>query len=383
MSKPSSSTVEGRAVTARPSLRLLFAMAALAVPALAAPAAQAAPPEPPILTHTQPASKEDQPASSTTPRVFGGDEIIEVRVPFSSQGGGGASLGAAVFDPSYEVEIYADEECSGAVLAEVTAGQLKSQGVEIEVTPDEVTTFYAKQLDPDFPGEPSECSQEGLPYWHSSTAVPPKKEDPPGDPDAPGGPSADDPPSDGVSAPPPAPRLRTVPGGRANDNTPRVTGSAPGAATVKVFAGPDCKGEPVAKGSAEQFFFAGFEVRVLDNDEASFSGVSAAGGSESPCSTPVTYVEDSTAPQTRITMGPGAKTRKRSTIFRFTDTTDNAPGTAFVCKLDKRKWKPCGSPFRLKKLSLKRHTLRVKGIDSAGNAEERGAKRSFKVVRRP
>ncbi len=379
MSKQSASTVEGRAVTARPSLRLMFAMATLAVPALAAPAAQAAPPESPVLTHTQPASKEDQPASSTTPRVFGGDEVIEVRVPFSD-----SRFGAAAFDPSYEVEIYADEDCSGAALAELTAEELKSQGVEIEVAPDTVTTFYAKQVDPDFPGEPSECSQEGLSYWHSSTAVPPKKEDPPGDPDPndPGGPSADDPPPGGVSAAPPAPRLRTVPGGRANDNTPRVTGSAPGATGVRIYAGAGCKGAPVAKGTQEQFM-AGLEVQVVNDTTTILSGLSVAGGDESACSEPITYVEDSTAPQTRITMGPGAKTRKRSAVFRFTDATDNAPGTAFVCKLDKRKWKPCGSPFRLKRLPLKRHTLRVKATDPAGNAETRGAKRSFKVVRRP
>jgi len=382
MPKQRASTVEGRATSARPSLRSLLAIAAFAVPALAGPAAQAAPPEPPVLTHTAPASKEDQPASSTTPRVFGSDEVIEQRVPFSGAGIAGSSLGAAAFDPSFEVEIYANENCEGDVLADLTAGQLKSQGVEIEVEPDDVTIFYAKQVDPDFPGEFSECSVKGLPYWHSSTAVPPK-EDPPGDPDDPGGPSSNDPPSGGVSAPPPSPRLRTVPGGRANDNTPVVTGSAPDAATVKVFAGPGCKGEPVAKGSAEQFFFAGFEVRVIDNDESSFSGVSVAGGGESACSEPVTYVEDSIAPQTRITMGPGAKTRKRSAIFRFTDATDNAPGTAYYCKVDRRKWKPCGSPLRLKKLSLKRHTLRVKATDPAGNAETRGAKRSFKVVRRP
>ena len=36
-----------------------------------------------------------------------------------------------------------------------------------------------------------------------------------------------------------------------------------------------------------------------------------------PCSSPPYYVEDSLTPQTRITMGPASKTRKRKAIFRF------------------------------------------------------------------
>lgn len=159
-----------------------------------------------------------------------------------------------------------------------------------------------------------------------------------------------------------------------------VTGSAPGATTVKIFTDSSCDTSPVAKGSAAQFE-AGFKLQVADNAAVAFYGVAIGpNGGPSRCSDPVYYVEDSTIPRTRITMGPASKTRKRNAILRFMDTTGNAPGTAFFCKVDRAKWKQCSSPLRLKRLPLKRHTVRVKAIDPAGNAERKAAQRRFKVV---
>ncbi len=172
-----------------------------------------------------------------------------------------------------------------------------------------------------------------------------------------------------------------LPGGRANDNAPMVTGSAPGATTVKVFAGSSCSGGAVATGSGAEFG-AGLTVHVADNTLNTFSAVSVAGGVASACSEPVTFVEDSLAPRTRITMGPGVKTRHHKAVFRFTDITDDPPGTHFYCKVNHRRWRTCNSPFRLRHLHTHRYVLRVKAVDSAGNAERKGAKRRFKVVRK-
>ncbi len=169
------------------------------------------------------------------------------------------------------------------------------------------------------------------------------------------------------------------PSGRANDNTPLVAGSATGAAAVLVFANSSCSGSPVAKGSADQFS-TGLQVQVADNTTTTFSAASVA-GQRSACSSPVTYVEDSTAPLTRITMAPGVKTRKRKTVFRFADITDDPPGTTFLCRVDRAKWKPCSSPFRLRHLHLHRYVVRVRATDLAGNVEKRAVKRSFKVAR--
>jgi hypothetical protein len=80
-------------------------------------------------------------------------------------------------------------------------------------------------------------------------------------------------------------------------------------------------------------------------------------------------------------MGPGVKTRKHKAVFRFADTTDDPPGTTFLCKVDRHRWAQCSSPLKVRRLGFSRHIVRVKAIDSAGNAEATGAKRRFKVVR--
>jgi len=163
---------------------------------------------------------------------------------------------------------------------------------------------------------------------------------------------------------------------------PRVTGTAPGAAAVRIYASASCDGPVVAKGSATEFA-AGLPIRVVDNDTIVFSAVSLSAEAVSGCSDPVAYVEDSLTPRTRITMGPAAKTAKRKAVIRFTDTTGSSPGTTFLCKVDKKKWKPCSSPLRLTKLRPRRHLVRVKAVDPAGNVETKGAKRGFKVIARP
>ena len=86
-------------------------------------------------------------------------------------------------------------------------------------------------------------------------------------------------------------------------------------------------------------------------------------------------------PRTRITFGPAAKTRSRNPVFRFTDSTGQ-PGTGFQCKLDRRRWRSCRSPLRLKRLGRGRHLLRVVAINAAGAADASPVRRAFKVVPR-
>jgi hypothetical protein len=425
--------------------------------AVAAPAAAEAALHKPILTGTNPAS----PGASTTPRILGQIEEVEIKVVDPG------SLWATAAEPNNTVKLYTQSGCLGPVAGEGTAGQLEAEGILVSssLAPESVTTFYATQENSE---EVSACSSPGLTYRQVSSA-----------PGAPGlasvtpasgsndnfprfGGSADpestvllysvagctgsvvgsgsgaefaaagiqvsvadnsetnfsakatmagfsSPCSAGsityreVTPPPPvggggsggggttappqsrpaAPHLRTVPKGSANDNTPVVTGTAPGAATVKIFASPNCSGPVLAKGPAATFATAGLPVQVADNTALFLSAVAVSAAGESPCSDPIVYVEDSTAPRTRITMGPAAKTAKRKAVFRFTDTTGDAPGTTFFCKIDKAKWKPCSSPLKMKHLHPRRYVLQVKATDPAGNVELRGTKRSFKVIRHP
>ena len=380
MTRPRTKVLEERADTARSSLLVLLVSALLGLAAVAASVAQAVQPPIPALNGTTPSSNEFVPALELEPLIFGegepsgGHTSSPVVTAFGSTGD---PVSKGTKNPQYEIKIYREDPlCTSTPAAEGPASELESPGIKVKVSQDSITTFYARQVDLTDPLNPSNCS-EGRTYWEGAVAVPPP---PTEGPPAGGGPPTSPPGPGGSAGPPPSPQLRTIPGGSANDNIPLVTGSAPGAATVRIFTDPSCKGAPVAKGSAAQFA-AGLQVQVVNNVVVAFYGVSVGpGGAQSTCSQPVYYVEDSTAPHTRITMGPASKTRRHTAVFRFTDTTGNGPGTAFFCKVNRGRWKRCSSPLRMRRLHLERYTLHVKAVDAAGNAEVKGAVRRFKVV---
>lgn len=370
MSKPSEIAVKGRADLARPLVFLLVVLTAVLVPAIGATAAQAEQLETLLLSKTSPASSETEPASSTSPLVFGSEEGVIITVVHfgllrSSPGIAGAS------DPSNEVAIYANPSCEGNPLNTGTLEELEKTGIQVTVAENAKTTLYAIQSDPDEIDETSKCPTLGFSYWEGlKSATPPAEPPPSGQP-------AERPASS--SNPPVAPRLRTVPNGRANDNSPRVLGSAPGAERVKIFASASCGGSPVATVSAGELA-AGVFMHVPDNTVTDFAGVAVAGGKQSFCSPPATYIEDSMPPRVRITMGPGTKTRRHKAVFRFADTSEEPEGTTFICRVNHRMWKPCHSPFKLRHLGFRHYVLRVNGMDATGNVALRPAKRSFKVI---
>jgi len=296
------------------------------------------PPAAPILSSVNPAS----PANDNLPRLTGS-----------------AVAESIVF-------VYTTPDCSGSPVGTGTAAEFSNGGVQAQVPDNSTTTFYAKVT---LGGISSQCSASSVEYREVTPPPPPREE----------------PELEGVSGPggPPPPHLRTVPGVRSNDRTPLVTGTAPGAVTVRIYENAGCSGTPVAKGSAAQFA-SGFQIAVTENAATSFYGV-AVGSNDirSACSAPVTYLEDSILPHTRITMGPGTKTRKRSPVFRFADVSGDPAGTSFLCKVNHGKWKRCTAPFHMRHLHFKSYVLWVRGIDAVGNEEKTGARWHFKVVRHP
>jgi hypothetical protein len=455
---PSKYALEGRAVAARPSARLLLVIAiAISAMAASAPAASAA--VTPSLNSSNPAS----PGASTTPRIRGdADGII-------TSGFGTSVFGpvAMAIEPDNVITLFTDGKCSGPIVAEGTAAELEGVGILVTVAPDSETTFHATQTDEgggvstcskgftyqqvstppnppvfggvdpaspanqNFPrltgtvaaksvvtifdtpgcignqvasgtaadfgsggiqvqvadnsittfyavatlaGISSACSTSSISYQELTPPEPP----PGGGTTDPGG-GVSNPPSNGKAKPPP-PRLRTEPGGVSRDLSPTVTGVASGAVAVRIFDNPTCQGRALAKGSVAQFA-TGFELEIVPNTTVAFWGASVdSDGDQSLCSDPVAYAHDSIAPKTRITVGPAFKTKKKTVVFRFTDLTGGID-TKFLCKVDKKKWKACQAPLKLKNLGHRKHTLRVKAYDGAGNREKKGVKRSFKVVK--
>ena len=84
-------------------------------------------------------------------------------------------------------------------------------------------------------------------------------------------------------------------------------------------------------------------------------------------------------PQTRIGRHPGRMTRDRTPTFRF---SSNLSGAAFLCKLDRRPFSRCRSPFTTPRLRPGRHVFRVKARVPGGATDRSPAVWRFRVVAR-
>jgi hypothetical protein len=233
---------------------------------------------------------------------------------------------------------------------------------------------------------------------------------------------------------PPAPTLtKTTPGSPGESTEPLIVGQAAAGTTVKIYTNSTCSEAPIATGLSTELASPGIAVTVVAESTTGFWATAEAEGFVSPCSTSsVTYTQEETVsppdeeeekpkeeerpkeeekpketssggsgkkskggsksgksnggityvtPETRVTFGPSFKTRKRRPVFRFVDATGQ-PGTTFVCRVDKRKWKPCTSPLKLRRLGRGRHVLRIKGMNAVGVWEPKAGKHRFKVVGR-
>lgn len=210
--------------------------------------------------------------------------------------------------------------------------------------------------------------------------------------------------------------------------SPRVLGEAAGGSSIKLYTSADCSGEPEATGTAAQLLSPGLSVTVAPSSLTTFRATAEAEGFVSACSQPVAYVQVDEAPdeggggdgegnevedvqennegtfipkptsvetapapprpgrmfvtpRTRITFAPAATTRSRNPIFRFVDATEQA-GTTFRCKVDRKAWRTCASPLRLKRLGRGKHVLSIEAVNGAGEFEPAPVKRRFKVVPR-
>jgi hypothetical protein len=201
--------------------------------------------------------------------------------------------------------------------------------------------------------------------------------------------------------------------------TPSIFGQADANTSIKLYTTPDCSGEVAAVGTSLDLGGTGIQAGVLPGSTTAFRATATdESGDTSPCSNAVTYKQEDApppppppppppdpeggsgggkpggpnappkfhsggiafvTPRTRITFATAAKTRSRRPTFRFTDLTGQ-PGTRFICKLDRRRWRGCESPKRLKRLAPGRHVFKVKAVNAAGVWEARPIKRRFKVI---
>ena len=89
---------------------------------------------------------------------------------------------------------------------------------------------------------------------------------------------------------------------------------------------------------------------------------------------------DTTPPETTIVSGPRKRVKKRKARFAF---ESSEPGSTFECALDKKPFAACSTPAKFKvKRKPRKHTLRVRAIDPAGNVDQTPAERRWKLKRK-
>jgi virginiamycin B lyase len=99
-------------------------------------------------------------------------------------------------------------------------------------------------------------------------------------------------------------------------------------------------------------------------------------GAHDPWGVAVDSLPDTKPPKTKITKGAPKKTDKRKVNFKF---KSSEPNSTFECKLDKKKFKPCESPKKVK-IDEGKHKFKVRAIDVARNVDPTPAKDKFRVV---
>jgi hypothetical protein len=110
-----------------------------------------------------------------------------------------------------------------------------------------------------------------------------------------------------------------------------------------------------------------------------------------PVPTPTVTAGPAAVPTPTVTPSPAADTTppmtslrrarinqaKRKATFRFSAERD----ARFLCKLDRKKYKPCTSPKTYKKLKPGKHVFRVKARDRAGNVDATPIVKRFRIRR--
>lgn len=91
---------------------------------------------------------------------------------------------------------------------------------------------------------------------------------------------------------------------------------------------------------------------------------------------------DKTPPKTTITKAPKSrvKTRRSKAKVKFEFAADEK-GSTFECRLDKKPFVSCESPWTAK-AAVGKHTFDVRATDKAENTDESPARAAFKVVKR-
>ncbi len=86
---------------------------------------------------------------------------------------------------------------------------------------------------------------------------------------------------------------------------------------------------------------------------------------------------DLIAPETSISKKPKARTKSSKAKLKF---SSSEPDSTFTCAVDRKAYKDCSSPLRLKRLKPGRHKVRVKAVDASSNEDPTASVARWKVL---
>ncbi len=184
-----------------------------------------------------------------------------------------------------------------------------------------------------------------------------------------------------TTVPPPPTLSLTVPPSPANQNSPKVVGSASAGSTVRIYTSPDCSGSALATAPAAELA-TGMTVSVADNSSTSFRATAATGAGASSCSAPLAYVEDSSPPTTQVDSGPPGLTSSTEATFAFSGADPGGSGISLQCRLDsvsEAAWTICASSQKYTALAEGVHKFDARAIDKAGNTDATPATFSWQI----
>jgi large repetitive protein len=283
------------------------------------------PPAEPTFSGTDPAS----PGNNNNPKIKGSAEVGST------------------------VQVYTDAGCTNAIGAPTAAPTFSLSGIGVTVADNSSTTFYATARDG--ATNTSGCSSTSITYLEDSTA-------------------------------PAAPIVTaTDPASPANDNSPKVIGSADPNTNVQLFTDSGCTNTIGAPTAASTFASPGISVAVTDNTTTAFyAKATDTANNTSPCSTSfVSYTESTPTESTPDTAAPSTalssakiKRAARKATFKF---SSNEPGSTFLCKIDRKPFLGCSSPKTYKKLKKGKHKFQVQAKDAAGNLDSTPAIKKFRI----
>jgi Tol biopolymer transport system component len=162
--------------------------------------------------------------------------------------------------------------------------------------------------------------------------------------------------------------------------------SIEGGTPVPLFDSSGSETDPSYSPDGTKMAFSVDGVAMIGNADGSgepqpldVDGVQSPGGFEWAVKPKAVATASGQAPNGRIRKHPRKRSSKRRARFTF---TSNQHGSHFECKLDRRRFRPCKSPF-VRRLTPGRHTFRLRAINGAGVPDPTPAVFRWRILPRP